>query len=203
MQAQKRAGIRRACLYSATPPQRAGRRSGDPPSADGEPCTGSVRDRCGREIHIAAEQLAGEPLLWTSVKAALAAGASGRRPRFQRMRYAVSCASRWGGLAHRRGLRRGLFAGRFASSVERPAGSPNWPQSAVSGRSPFRGQNGSGPAALWQVSSQSSASCWGSGRRLNRSHAPNGVGCSDLALHSVPAQSPQTTNAQLRARRGA
>jgi hypothetical protein len=146
MQAQKRAGIRRACLYSATPPQRAGRRSGDPPSADGEPCTGSVRDRCGREIHIAAEQLAGEPLLWTSVKAALAAGASGRRPRFQRMRYAVSCASRWGGLAHRRGLRRGLFAGRFASSVERPAGSPNWPQSAVSGRSPFRGQNGSGPA---------------------------------------------------------
>ena len=50
--------------------------------------------------------------------------------------------------------------------------------------------------ALWRVSSQSSASGWASGRRLNRSHVPNGVRCSELALHSVPAQSPQTTNAQ-------
>ena len=40
-----------------------------------------------REIHAAAEQLAGDTLLWTSVKAALAAGAAGRSPRFQRVRY--------------------------------------------------------------------------------------------------------------------
>ncbi len=38
-----------------------------------------------REIHAAAEELAGEMLLWTSVKAALAAGASGRSRRFQRV----------------------------------------------------------------------------------------------------------------------
>ena len=37
---------------------------------------------------------------------------------------------------------------------------------------------------------------WGSGSRLNRSLAPIGVRCSELALHSVPAQSPQTTNAR-------
>ena len=42
-----------------------------------------------REIHAAAEQLAGEPLLWTSVKAALAAGASGQRPRFQRVGHGI------------------------------------------------------------------------------------------------------------------
>jgi len=39
-----------------------------------------------REIHAAAEQLAGKPLLWTSVKAALAAGAAGKSPRFERVR---------------------------------------------------------------------------------------------------------------------
>jgi len=39
-----------------------------------------------REIHAAAEQLAGEPLLWTSVKAALAAYAEGSEPRFERVR---------------------------------------------------------------------------------------------------------------------
>ena len=50
--------------------------------------------------------------------------------------------------------------------------------------------------ALWLVSSQSSASCWESGRRLNRSLARFGVRCSELALHSVPSQSPQSTNAQ-------
>jgi hypothetical protein len=38
-----------------------------------------------REIHAAAEELAGEPLLWTSVKAALAAGTAGKSPRFQRI----------------------------------------------------------------------------------------------------------------------
>ena len=41
------------------------------------------------EIHAAAEDLAGERLLWTSVKAALAAGAVGLSPRFQRVRYGV------------------------------------------------------------------------------------------------------------------
>jgi hypothetical protein len=40
-----------------------------------------------REIHAAAEQLAGRPLLWTL--AALAANASGGEPRFQRLRYGV------------------------------------------------------------------------------------------------------------------
>ena len=39
-----------------------------------------------REIHAAAEQLAGEPLLWTSVKAALAANAEGGEARFERVR---------------------------------------------------------------------------------------------------------------------
>jgi hypothetical protein len=42
-----------------------------------------------REIHAAAEQLAGEPLLWTSVKAALAAGMAGKSPRFRRVRRGV------------------------------------------------------------------------------------------------------------------
>ena len=42
-----------------------------------------------REIHSVAEQLAGVSLLWTSVKAALASGASGRSPRFERVRYGV------------------------------------------------------------------------------------------------------------------
>jgi hypothetical protein len=39
-----------------------------------------------REIHAAAEQLAGEPLRWTSVKAALAACADGSEARFKRVR---------------------------------------------------------------------------------------------------------------------
>jgi len=39
-----------------------------------------------REIHAAAEQLAGEPLLWTSVKAALAANAVSDDLRFERVR---------------------------------------------------------------------------------------------------------------------
>ena len=39
-----------------------------------------------REIHAAAEQLAGEPLRWTSVKAALAADAEGSESRFERVR---------------------------------------------------------------------------------------------------------------------
>ena len=40
-----------------------------------------------REIHAAAEQLAGEPLLWKSVKAALAVNAEGEEARFERVRY--------------------------------------------------------------------------------------------------------------------
>jgi hypothetical protein len=47
-----------------------------------------------REIHSAAERLVGETLLWTSVKAALAAGASGGRPRFQRVRHGVYQSAR-------------------------------------------------------------------------------------------------------------
>ena len=42
-----------------------------------------------REIHAAAEQLAGEPLLWKSVKAALSAGVTGERPRFLRVGHGV------------------------------------------------------------------------------------------------------------------
>jgi hypothetical protein len=42
-----------------------------------------------REIHAAAELLFGEQLLWSSVKASLAAGASGRLPRFERLSHGV------------------------------------------------------------------------------------------------------------------
>ena len=38
------------------------------------------------EIHASAEQLLGERLRWTSVKATLAAYAAGRQPRFRRIR---------------------------------------------------------------------------------------------------------------------
>jgi len=38
-----------------------------------------------RDIHAAAETLAGEQLHWSSVKASLAAGASGESPRFERL----------------------------------------------------------------------------------------------------------------------
>jgi len=53
-----------------------------------------VLERAGRpmrarEIHALAEQLVGESLRRTSVKAALAAGASGRRPCFQRVGHGV------------------------------------------------------------------------------------------------------------------
>ena len=39
-----------------------------------------------REIHAAAEQLAGGPLRWTSVKGTLAAYTEGPNPRFERVR---------------------------------------------------------------------------------------------------------------------
>jgi hypothetical protein len=39
-----------------------------------------------REIHAAAEELAGQPLLWKSVKAALAVNAEGEETRFERVR---------------------------------------------------------------------------------------------------------------------
>jgi hypothetical protein len=42
-----------------------------------------------REIRVAAEKLAGEPLLWTSVKSALSAGAAGEKPHFRRVRHGV------------------------------------------------------------------------------------------------------------------
>ena len=42
-----------------------------------------------REIHAAAEQLAGEPLRWTSVKSALSAGVAGEKPHFRRVRHGV------------------------------------------------------------------------------------------------------------------
>ena len=41
------------------------------------------------EIHAAACELAGEPLLWKSVKAALSAGVMGEYPRFHRVRRGV------------------------------------------------------------------------------------------------------------------
>ncbi len=37
-----------------------------------------------RDIHATAEELLGQPIKWTSVKATLAEHASGPRPRFQR-----------------------------------------------------------------------------------------------------------------------
>ena len=43
-----------------------------------------------REIHSAAEQLAGEPLMWTSVKGTLAAFAAGSSARFRRIRRGIS-----------------------------------------------------------------------------------------------------------------
>jgi hypothetical protein len=42
-----------------------------------------------REVHAASEELAGRRFQWTSVKAALSAGATGDRPRFQRVRHGV------------------------------------------------------------------------------------------------------------------
>ena len=47
-----------------------------------------------REIHAAAEQLAGKSLLRNSVKAALAAGTSGDWPRFERVRDGVYQSAR-------------------------------------------------------------------------------------------------------------
>jgi hypothetical protein len=47
-----------------------------------------------RDIHAAAEQVAGESLMWTSVKAALSAGTSGQRPRFERVRHRVYQSAR-------------------------------------------------------------------------------------------------------------
>ena len=46
------------------------------------------------EIHAAAQELAGEGLLWTSVKAILAAGASGDAPLFRRVRHGVYQSAR-------------------------------------------------------------------------------------------------------------
>jgi hypothetical protein len=40
-----------------------------------------------RDIHAAAQDLLGAPIKWTSVKATLAANASGSQPRFHRTAY--------------------------------------------------------------------------------------------------------------------
>jgi hypothetical protein len=40
-----------------------------------------------RAIHRAAEQLAGEPVSWSSVRNCLASGSSGKTPRFERLGY--------------------------------------------------------------------------------------------------------------------
>ena len=42
-----------------------------------------------REIHVAAEELAGAPLRWASVRQALSAGVRGESPRFRRLRRGV------------------------------------------------------------------------------------------------------------------
>ncbi len=42
-----------------------------------------------REVHLAAQQLAGESVLLASVKAALAAGTADLPPRFRRVRHGV------------------------------------------------------------------------------------------------------------------
>ena len=47
-----------------------------------------------REIHATAERLTTQRFLWTSVKAALAAGTSGSRPRFERVRHGVYQSAR-------------------------------------------------------------------------------------------------------------
>ena len=48
-----------------------------------------VRTTKPPEIHQAAEHLGSERVLWTSVKAALAAGSVGPSPRFRRVKYGV------------------------------------------------------------------------------------------------------------------
>jgi hypothetical protein len=47
-----------------------------------------------KEIHVVAELFAGEPLRWTSVKSALAAGAAADPQRFRRVRHGVYEAAR-------------------------------------------------------------------------------------------------------------
>ena len=42
-----------------------------------------------REIHAAACELVGEPMLWKSVKATLSAGVMGECPRFRRVRHGI------------------------------------------------------------------------------------------------------------------
>jgi hypothetical protein len=42
-----------------------------------------------REVHAAAQELAGTPLRWASVRQALSAGVRGESPRFQRVRHGV------------------------------------------------------------------------------------------------------------------
>jgi hypothetical protein len=53
-----------------------------------------------REIQTEAEALAGAPLLWTSGKAARAAGASGTSPRLTRLRHGIDQSARAQSLRH-------------------------------------------------------------------------------------------------------
>ena len=55
-------------------------------------------------------------------------------------------------------------------------------------------------SSRWPASWQRSASGWGWERRLNRSHAPSGVRCFGLALHSGSGPEPATHRRAMRAR---
>ena len=63
-----------------------------------------------RDIHADAETLAGQDLLWSSVKASLAAGASGESPRFERLSRGMYQ------LAHREGRHRPLHLRQLGHS---------------------------------------------------------------------------------------
>ena len=59
------------------------------------------------EIHASAQELVGHDLRWTSVKAALAAGARGDSPRFERVRYGIYRSARYRECPHLHARRAG------------------------------------------------------------------------------------------------
>jgi len=79
-----------------------------------------------REIHAAAEKLADEPLLWTSVKAALAAGTSGPSQRFRSGNLKTTAAT------HR--MVRHRSAGRLRASWRRMVSREGCSRNRVRGR---------------------------------------------------------------------
>ncbi len=86
-------GLHRQLLYKAATSPRQPRPASPKASPVLETVT-LVLKRAGgpmrvRVIHTAAQQLAGNTLLWTSVKATLARGATGPSPLFQRLRRGV------------------------------------------------------------------------------------------------------------------